>query len=90
MARYQQIPDHPEIAHALRTGHPHNSNSVKCADCEQDFYGDETMYISDGELVCGNCMKDRLLDAHGIADLAAAFDIAGTTVSDYLTNNMEE
>ena len=82
--------EHPEISCALRTGYPHKSKAVKCADCEQDFYGDETMYISDGEIVCGNCMKDRLLDAHGIADLAAAFDIAGTTVSDYLTNNMEE
>ena len=85
-----QIPDHPEIACALRTGYPREYKSVQCADCQQEFSGDQEMYISDGDVVCGDCLKERLLDAHGIADLAAAFDIAGTTVSDYLTNNMEE
>ena len=85
-----QIPEHPEIANTLRTGYPHRSRSVKCTDCQQAFCGNEKMYIDEGELVCGYCMKNRLLDVHSIADLAEAFDIQGTTVSDYLTNNMEE
>ena len=78
------IPEHPEIAQALRTGYPRPCRSVKCADCEQEFYGSDQMYNYEGELVCGCCMKDRLLDDQGIADLAEAFDIAGTTAEAYL------
>ena len=76
--------EHPEIARMLRTGHPRPYKSVKCADCEQEFYGDDQMYIDEGELVCGCCLKARLLDAHGIADMAEAFDISGTTAEAYL------
>ena len=79
-----QIPEHPEIAMALRTGYPHKCRSVKCVDCEQEYSGNETMYNYDGDIVCGCCMKDRLLDAHGVADLAAAFDIYGSTVDQIL------
>ena len=80
MARYPEIPDHPDIARTLLTGYPHESKSVKCADCEQEFYGDERIYICDGDAVCADCLKERLLDTHSIADLAEAFDIQGTTV----------
>jgi len=89
MPKLPIIPDHPLIANAQRTGYPHTCKSVRCVDCEQDFYGDEKMYICDGDIVCGDCMKDRLLDAYGVEDLARAFDISGTTVSDYL-NSQED
>jgi hypothetical protein len=38
------------------------------------------MYEMDGDMVCGGCMKDRLLDAYGVADLAHAFGIRRATV----------
>lgn len=90
MARHQQIPDHPDVARTLLTGYPHEGKSVKCADCEQEFYGDEKIYISDGDAVCGDCLKERLLDDHDIDDLADAFDIRKTTAGDYLNEIMEE
>ncbi len=90
MARYTEIPDHPEIARTLSTGHPHKSNSVKCADCEQEFSGDQKMYISDGDIVCGDCLKERILEAYDIDDLADAFDIRKTTAGDYLEESEED
>lgn len=76
--------DHPEIAHALLTGYPKPFKCVRCADCGEDFSGDHKMYISDGDAVCGDCLKDRLLQAYDIDDLADAFDVRKTTAGDYL------
>lgn len=90
MARYPEIPDHPDIARTLLTGHPHESKSVKCADCEQEFYGDERIYICDGDTVCADCLKERLLEAYSIDDLADAFDIRKTTAGDYLEESEED
>ena len=90
MARYPEIPDHPDVARALLTGQPHESKSVKCSDCEQEFYGDKRIYICDGGTVCGNCLKERILESYSIDDLADAFDIRKTTVGDYLNEIMEE
>lgn len=78
------IPEHPDIARALRTGYPRPYKSVRCKDCQQEFSGGDQMYIDAGDIICGKCLKDRLLDAYGIADLAAAFDIQGVTVEEYL------
>lgn len=84
MAQYPEIPDRPDIARTLLTGYPHKSKFVKCADCEQEFSGDERIYISDGDAVCADCLKERLLEAYDIDDLADAFDIRKTTAGDYL------
>ena len=90
MIRHQEIPDHPDIARTLLTGYPHERKSVKCADCEQEFYGDERIYISDGVAVCADCLKERILEAYDIDALADAFDIRKTTAGDYLNEIMEE
>lgn len=79
-----QIPEHPEIAMALRTGYPHKCSSVQCADCGRELFGDAELYESSGDLICGECLKSRLLTNYSIADFAAAFDIAGTTVAEHL------
>lgn len=79
-----QIPEHPDIAMALRTGYPHKCESVQCADCSREFFGDAVLYESEGELVCGECLKNRLFANYSIADIAAAFDVAGTTVAAHL------
>ena len=71
-------------------GHPHESKSVKCADCEQEFCGDERIYIRDGDTVCADCLKERLLEAYSIDDLADAFDIRKTAAGDYLEESEED
>ena len=90
MARYPEIPDHPEIACALRTGYPREYKSVQCADCQQEFSGEQKLYISDGDIVCGDCLKERILEAYSIDDLADAFDIRKTTAGDYLEELEED
>ena len=79
-----KTPEHPEIEMALRTGYPKIPGSVQCADCGADLFGDTHIYESDGDLICGECLKERILDKYSIADLAAAFDIPGTTVAEHL------
>ena len=90
MAKHLKITDHPEIACALRTGHPREYKCVHCADCQQEFSGDQKVYISDGDVVCGDCLKERILEAYDIDDLADAFDIRKTTAGDHLNEIMEE
>lgn len=85
-----KIPDHPDIARTLLTGYPHESKTVICADCEKELYGDEKIYISDGDTVCGDCLKKRILEDYDIDDFADAFDIRKTTAGDYLDEIMEE
>lgn len=79
-----EVPEHPEVAHALLTGYPHPVRSVRCTDCDQEFSGGEAMYISDGEPVCPDCARERILEAYDTADLAFAFGIPHTTAGEYL------
>lgn len=87
MAGVRVVSDHPLVARCLRTGYHSRYKSVRCPDCQQDYYGDERMYEMDGDMVCGGCMKDRLLDAYGIADLAHAFGIRRATVREIIDND---
>ncbi|MBR4109337.1 MAG: hypothetical protein IKK41_03345 [Oscillospiraceae bacterium] len=84
-----KIPDHPDIARTLLTGCPREYKSVQCADCEKELYGDEKIYISDGDTVCGDCLKKRILEDYDIDVLADAFDIRKTTADDYLEESEE-
>lgn len=78
------ISDHPLIANALDTGYPKEERFVRCADCGGEFYESDKMYECDGDWICPDCTKDRLLDAFGVSDLAAAFGIFGKTVGELL------
>jgi hypothetical protein len=73
----------------MRTGYAYSGKSVQCADCEQEFYGDEKMYINNGDVVCGTCLKERILDARDIDDLADAFDVPRTTAGEHLRKQEE-
>lgn len=84
------IPDHPEIACALRTGYPRPYKSVRCEDCGSEMSGSHRMYIDNGDVLCGSCLKARILDEYTTDDLADAFDIRKTTAGDYLDEIMEE
>lgn len=93
MAQHMEIPDHPDVACALLTGYPRAFESFKhieCEDCGHELYGDQKIYLHDGDIVCGTCLKKRILEAYSIDDLADAFDIRRTTADDYINENMEE
>jgi hypothetical protein len=42
------------------------------------------MYECDGDWICPECTKDRILDAIGTEELAAAFGIFGKTAGELL------
>ena len=90
MSQRLEIPDHPDIARTLLTGYPHESKGIVCTDCEKEMYGDEKVYISDGDTVCSDCLKERILEAYDIDDLADAFDIRRSSVNEYLEEITEE
>ena len=79
-----EVPEHPDIARTLRTGYPQPVSEVKCADCGRHMIGEDRVYIIDGDTVCEECTKERLLDAYGIADIAKAFDIYGMSAHRYV------
>lgn len=62
MSKYE-LPDHPEIARAMRTGYPYPApaESLECTDCGADLVGDDEVYDWDTDLVCEDCFLDRLL-----------------------------
>lgn len=68
------IPDHPDIARALRTGYPHECRTVRCFDCKNDFNGDYVMYVFGSVIFCNGCMRRRISQACDVAPLAKAFE----------------
>ena len=84
MARYPEIPDHPEIACALRTGHPRPYKSIQCADCGSEMSGVHLLYIDNGDVLCGSCLKARICDGFTIDDLADALGVRRITAGDYI------
>lgn len=78
------IPDHPEIARALRTGYPRPlPPHVTCRDCDKELYGDDPVYLVDGAIVCEGCLEERI-DEMMIADLAERLGMERTTAGEYL------
>ena len=78
------IGDHPLVANALDTGYPEEERFVCCADCGGEFYGSDKMYECEGEWICSECTRDRILDAFGTPELAAAFGFIGKTAGEIL------
>ena len=77
------IPDHPEIAQALRTGHPHNTEPLgwKCLYCDRELADDENLYDYDGDLICDNCFTEQLLENMSAEDLAKRLGFRCNTVA---------
>lgn len=55
-----------------------------CDECENWFYGDETIYISDGRRLCPDCFREELseLSTEELADLVGAEKITAEEVND--------
>ena len=71
-----EIPEHPEIEMTLHTGYPHRIHTLECADCGESFRGDAMIYDSERDLVCGDCLRKRILDNCDNHQLAEAFGIS--------------
>ncbi len=84
MARHLEIPDHPEIAHTIRSGYPRPYKTIRCADCGLEMSGVHLIYIDNGNALCGTCLKARIRDGYTIDDLADALDVRRITAGDYL------
>jgi len=48
------------------------------------MYGAHLIYIDNGDVLCGSCLKERIEDGYSIDDLAEALDVRKATAGDYL------
>ena len=72
------IPDHPEIACALATGYPKppkEPDPIYCDECSCELSGDTRVYDYDGEKLCENCCRDRVMEDIDMSDIARALGI---------------
>lgn len=55
-----------------------------CDECENWFYGDERIYISDGRRLCAECFREELseLSTEELADLVGAEKTTAEEVND--------
>jgi len=84
MKKSRSIPDHPDIARALQTGYSRHYKTIRCVDCGSEMYGAHLIYIDNGDVLCGSCLKERIEDGYSIDDLAEALDVRKATAGDYL------
>ena len=86
------IPDHPEIACALATGYPHPPKelpAVYCDECSHEMTGDEKVYDYDGEALCENCCRDRIMEDIDMETIARALGIIAKTAEIYAEEQYE-
>lgn len=80
------IPDHPAVACALRTGYPepeHEPEPVVCAHCGREMTGRENVYLYEGDPVCGDCCAEMIRRDLSVDVLAELVGIATMTAEDY-------
>lgn len=79
------IPEHPQIARTLATGHPEPaSEPVRCDVCGSEFELDESVFLYDGEKLCSACCLDRVLEEYSFEKIAEAMKIAFKSLPRYL------
>ena len=86
------IPDHPEIACALATGYPRPPKElppVYCDECSYEMTGDEKVYDYDGEALCENCCRDRIMEDIDMETIARALGIIAKSAEIYAEEQHE-
>ncbi len=86
------IPDHPEIACALRTGYPQPPKEpieIHCDECGCHIDGSEKVYAYDGERICEKCCRDRITEDFDVEEIAKALKIAFKSAEDYVEDDYE-
>lgn len=81
----QTLPDHPDIANALRTGYPHGDNSpeIICDDCGEYLTSTERVYIIDNAPLCRRCALNYIEANFDVEEIADKLGITSKTVWDY-------
>ena len=73
-----EIPEHPEIDRCLSTGYPNveERKVITCVDCDKELYGDDAVFIWDGEYLCEECVLERIEENYPIKTIAELLGIA--------------
>lgn len=86
------IPDHPEIACALATGYPKppkELDPIYCDECSHEMSGKDTVFIYNGENLCENCCRDRVMEDIDMTEIARALGIIMKSAARYAAEHFE-
>lgn len=79
------IPEHPQVARALATGYPEPiPDSIFCEECSHEFEADDKVYLYDGERLCENCCRERIMEDFDVEQIAEALQIVVKSLPQYL------
>lgn len=86
------IPDHPDVASALRTGYPlgaQESKAIKCDYCGKELSGDDYVFDYGGSPTCEECLMENLKEDYAICKIAEQFGLVYKTATE-AAREMEE
>lgn len=84
------IPEHPQIARVLATGYPEPvSKPMNCVECGAEFNHFESVFLYDGDAICENCCRDRIMEDFNMEDIAKALQIIVQSLEEYTANRKE-
>lgn len=86
------IPDHPVIRRLERTGYPQlvRERAVYCTDCNTELVGEDKVIDYDGDALCEDCFRDRLMEDMSADDLAGKLGFIVKAAYDYAAEMEEE
>lgn len=86
------IPDHPVIRNMECTGYPQlvRERVVYCTDCNTELADEDQVFDYDGDALCEDCFRDRLMEDMSADDLAGKLGFIVKAASDYAAEMEEE
>lgn len=79
------IPDHPVIRSMEATGYPQlvRGSVVYCTDCNTELTDEDKVFDYDGDALCEDCFRDRLMEDMSADDLAGKLGFIVKAARDY-------
>lgn len=86
------IPEHPVIRSMEATGYPHlvREYMVHCEDCGEELVAEDRVFDYDGDALCENCFRDRLMEDMGMEEIAEKLGFIVQAAYDYAAEMEEE
>lgn len=82
------IPDHPDIVAAERTGYPRGHREPpKCKWCGKELSCSDPVYYIDGDWCCEECTEDYIEEQFLLSDIATALGLEKINAEDLEERN---
>lgn len=84
------IPEHPQIARTLATGYPEPATEpepVFCIECGEKMTGLDDVFDYDGDTLCENCFRDRIMEDMDTSDIARKLGFIVKPANEFVERN---